>query len=88
MAYGHQLLSAELAPGRARQPLARYRTTGRFVVGPPGQRAGVTLIRLGQISSLRSRNSSLNCQPSKAATMRPSSSQDISRPSMTTIGTR
>lgn len=44
--------------------------------------------RPGQTSSLRLRNSSLNCQPSKVATIRPSSFQESSRPSTTTIGTR
>ena len=53
-----------------------------------GPHAAVSRDLPDQTSSLRSRNSSLNCQPSKVATMRPSSSQEISRPSMTTIGTR
>lgn len=43
--------------------------------------AGWSRNRLRQTSSLRARNSSLNYQPSNAATMRPSSSQAISRPS-------
>ena len=58
------------------------------LAAPCGPRPAVSRDLPGQTSSLRSRNSSLNCQPSKAATMRPSSSQEISRPSMTTIGTR
>lgn len=60
----------------------------RFVSGTPARPDhAVSRDQPGQTSSLRSRNSSLNCQPSKVATIRPSSSQESSLPSTTTIGT-